>query len=256
MNRRLVLGVVALAALLTLAGCSSILGPGEPDAEALGKNVTYDWETDANATFDINDTRYEAVYRVENRSYLELYDRDALGTEHPLDIEGLKFRFENGTVRNLTADDVERTRQRTNVSLPGEQVSGRVAFSAPRNGKSFNLPAFVSGSYEVTLPESARVSVPILAQVSPGEYDATLENDRVTLVWDDVESRMLSIRWYLERDLWIFGALVILALVIGTGGTIYYLRQIRELERRREEVGLDVDTGDDVGDDGPPPGMR
>ena len=256
MNRRLVLGVVALAALLTLAGCSSILGPGEPDAEALGKNVTYDWETDANATFDINDTRYEAVYRVENRSYLELYDRDALGTESPLEIEGLKFQFENGTVRNLTAEDVELSRKRMTVSFPGENVSGKVAFSAPRNGKSFALPTFLSGSYEVTLPESARVSVPILAQVSPGGYDSTLRNDRVTLTWDDVEQRSLSIRWYLERDLWIFGGLVILALLIGTGGTLYYLRQIRQLENRREEVGLDVDTGDDLDDDGPPPGMR
>ncbi|WP_424018317.1 DUF5803 family protein [Halorientalis pallida] len=255
MNRRLVLGVVALAALVTLAGCS-VLGPGEPDAEALGKNVSYNWSTDANATIDINDTRYEAVYRVENRSSIELYDRDALGTEHPLEIEGLKFRFRNGTVRNLTADDVELSRKRMTVSIPGENVSGKVAFSSPRNGKSFSLPTFLSGRYVVTLPESARVGVPILAQVSPGGYDSTLRNDRVTLTWDDVEQRSLSIRWYLERDLWLFGGLVVIALLLGIGGTLYYLRQIRALESRREEVGLDVDTGDDFDDDGPPPGMR
>ncbi|RXK51462.1 DUF5803 family protein [Halorientalis pallida] len=255
MNRRRLLGLVALAALVALSGCS-VLGPGEPDAEALGKDVTYNWSTDANATIDINDTRYEAVYRVENRSSIELYDRDALGTESPLDIEGLKFQFENGTVRNLTADDVELSRKRMTVSFPAENVSGRVAFSSPRNGKSFALPTFVSGSYEVTLPKDARVGVPILAQVSPGGYDATLRNDRVTLTWSDVDRRALSIRWYLERDLWLFGGLVVLALLLGGGGAIYYLRQIRELEQRREEVGLDVDTGDDVGDDGPPPGMR
>ncbi|MFB6083908.1 MAG: DUF5803 family protein [Halorientalis sp.] len=255
MNRRLVLGIVALAALVSLAGCS-VLGPGQPDAEALGKNVTYDWTTDANATIVINDTRYEAVYAVENRSSIELYDRDALGTEHPLEIEGLKFRFANGTVRNLTADDVELSRRRMTVSVPGENVSGKVAFSAPRHGKSFGLPTFVSGRYEVRLPKDARVAVPILAQVSPGGYDTTLRNDRVTLTWSDVESRAISIRWYLERDLWLFGGLVALALLLGGGGTLYYLREIRELRRRREEVGLDVDTGDDFGDDGPPPGMR
>lgn len=255
MNRRIVLGVVALAALVTLAGCS-VLGPGEPDAEALGKDVTYDWSTEANATIDVNDTRYQAIYRVENRSTIDLYNRDALGTEHPLDIEGLKFRFSNGTIRNLTADDVELSRQRMTVSFPGENVTGKVAFSAPRNGKSFGLPTFVTGSYDVTLPVSARVAVPILAQVSPGGYETSVANDRVTLSWTDVQSRSVSIRWYLQRDLWLFGGLVILALLLGGGGALYYLRQIRELESRREDVGLDVDTGDDVGDDGPPPGMR
>jgi predicted small lipoprotein YifL len=255
MNRRLVLGVVALAALVTLAGCS-VLGPGEPDAEALGKNVTYDWETDANATIDVNDTRYEAVYRVRERSSIELYERDALGTEHPLDIEGLKFQFQNGTVRNLTSEDVELTRRRMTVSFAEGNVTGRLAFSAPRNGKSFGLPTFVSGSYDVTLPASARVDVPILAQVSPGGYETTMSNDRVTLSWTEVDTRSFSIRWYLERDLWLFGGLLVLALLLGGGGALYYLRQIRELEDRRAEVGLDVDTDDDVGDDGPPPGMR
>ncbi len=251
MNRRLALGLVALAALVALSGCS-ILGPGEPDAEALGEDVTYNWTADANATIDINDTRYHAIYRVENQSSIELYDRDALGTEQPLDIEGLKFQFANGTVRNLTDDDVELSRRRMTVSTPGGNVSGKVAFSSPRNGKSFGLPTFVSGTYEVTLPKDGRVGVPILAQVSPGDYDTALRNDRVTLTWSDVEQRSLSIRWYLERDLWLFGGLVILSLLLGGGGVLYYLRQIRQLERRREEVGLDVDTGDD----GPPPGME
>lgn len=251
MNRRLALGLVALAALVTLSGCS-ILGPGDPDAEALGKEVTYNWTTDANATIDINDSRYEAVYRVENQSSVELYDRDALGTESPLDIEGLKFQFANGTIRNLTADDVELSRRRMTVSVPGENASGKVAFSSPRNGKSFGLPTFVSGSYEVTLPKDSRVGVPILAQVSPGDYDTTIRNDRATLAWNNVDQRTLSIRWYLQRDLWLFGGLVILAASLGVGGALYYLRQIRQLERRREEVGLDVDTGDD----GPPPGME
>ena len=254
MNRRLVLGIVALVALVGLAGCS-VLGPGQPDAEALGKNVSYDWNTTANATYDVNDTRYTAVLRVENQSTIELYQRDALGTENPLDIEGLKFQFRNGTVRNLTSDDVELSRQRMIVTFPAENVTGRVAFSAPRRGNTFGTQTFVTGTYDVTLPEKGRVGVPILAQVSPGDYTTTRADNRVTISWSDVQSRSVSVRWYIQRDLWIFGGLLAIALLIGGGGAIYYLRQIRALENRREDVGLDVDTGDD-GDDGPPPGMR
>nr|WP_274326221.1 DUF5803 family protein [Halosimplex aquaticum] len=45
--------------------------------------------------------------------------------------------------------------------------------------------------------------------------------------------------------------------LVGIGGALYYLRQIRVLERRREEIGLDVETEtDEFDDDGPPPGMR
>jgi hypothetical protein len=40
-------------------------------------------------------------------------------------------------------------------------------------------------------------------------------------------------------------------------GGLYYYRQIRSLRQQREEIGLDVETeDDDLGDDGPPPGMR
>ncbi|WP_336002564.1 DUF5803 family protein [Halorientalis halophila] len=255
MKRRRALGLVALVALVALSGCS-VLGPGEPDAESLGKNVTYDWSSDANASIDVNDTRYTVVLRVEDRQHVELYQRDALGTEHPLEIEGLKFRYANGTVRNLTAEDVELTRRRANVTVAEENVTGQIAFASPHNGKSFAMPTFVKGTYEMTLPDRARVDVPILAQVSPGDYETRMTDGRVTIAWDDVETRSLSVRWYLDRDLWLFGGLLAIALLLGGGGAIYYLRQIRALEDRREEVGLDVDTGDDVGDDGPPPGMR
>jgi len=254
MNRRLALGAFALVALVALAGCTTIFGPGEPDEEAISKDLTYDWDTEANATIDVNGSRFIGVYRVQNQSEIELYRRDALGTEHPLEIEGLKFRHPNGTVTDLTAEDVELTRDRAIVDLPAE--SGKVAFTSPRQGKSFGVPTFVTGTYEVTLPESARVDVPILAQVSPGGYESTVENNRVTLGWEDVQSRSISIRYYLVRDLWLFGGLLGLAILIGIAGAIYYIRQIRELEERREEVGLDVDADDDPRDKGPPPGMR
>jgi len=53
----------------------------------------------------------------------------------------------------------------------------------------------------------------------------------------------------------VLGGIVAVLGIVLVAGLIYYLRQIRELERRREEMGLDVDTEDDEFDDGPPPGM-
>jgi uncharacterized protein HemX len=61
------------------------------------------------------------------------------------------------------------------------------------------------------------------------------------------------VRYYLQRDLYLFGGLLALMLVVGAGGAGYYYLQIRETVRRREEVGLDVDVEDDRDD--PPPGM-
>ncbi|MEF8908480.1 MAG: DUF5803 family protein, partial [Haloarculaceae archaeon] len=64
------------------------------------------------------------------------------------------------------------------------------------------------------------------------------------------------VRYYLQRDLWIFGGIAVVSVTLGIGGLVYYLRQIRQLEEKREELGLDVDYEDDPTDDGPPPGMR
>jgi hypothetical protein len=243
----------ALLVLVALAGCSSVLGPGDPDPERINRNVSYDWDTDRNVTIEIDRTEYRSTWRVANQSTIEFHQRDALGTESNLRIEGVKFQFTNGTVTNVSAQNITYRRQRTIVELPARD--GRIAFASSRRGKQFATPTFVDGTYEVTLPEGARVGLPILSQVRPRGYTASQTDGQVTLRWDDVTSRSLSVRYYLARDLLIFGSLFVLLLVAGVGGAAYYLRQIRALESRREEVGLDVDTDDDEFDDGPPPGM-
>lgn len=252
--KRTYLAFAALVVLVALAGCSSVLGPGNPDPKKINRNVSYDWNTSRNVSIEINRTEYRAIWTVRNQSKIEFYGRDALGTESNLRIEGVKFQYTNGTVTNVSTKNITYERKRTVVDLPAKY--GKVAFAVPRQGKQFATPTFVDGTYEVTLPKGARVGVPILAQVRPRGYTSTMEDGQVTLTWENVEAQSVSIRYYLARDLLIFGGLFALLVVGGAGGAIYYLRQIRALESKREEVGLDVDTDDDEFDDGPPPGMQ
>ena len=257
MTRRFVLlGLVV--ATIALGGCTTLFGPGEPDPEKLNESAEYEWNSDLNASIVVEKNQFRAVYDVGNESKLETYRRDALGQESHLEVSAVQYRFPNGTI--IRANDsrlsVSQTRDRTILNVPNES-GGRVAFSAPRQGKQFTLPVFVGGQTELTLPPGARVGVPLLSKVSPPADDRSVTNDRMTLSYENVAAQNMNVRYYLQRDLWIFGSILGGAIVIGTGGALYYLRQIKKLKRRREETAIDIDTDDDdFRDDGPPPGMR
>jgi hypothetical protein len=264
--RRRLLAAVGVVVLVGLAGCS-VFGPGEPDPQQLQQNATYDWETEAGASYNVTRTQYQAVVdlngsalvgadRNENATELRLYRRDSVGSEQPVDVAALKFRYPNGTVVGAEAFTVERTRSRTLVRPP--QTTGQVAYTASRpTGKRFSVPVVQEGSQAVTLPARTRVGIPLLSQVSPPADCKTVTANRMTIHWESVDGGTLIARYYLQRDLLLFGGLFAVLGVVGVGGALYYLRQIRLLERRREEVGLDVETeDDDLDDGGPPPGMR
>lgn len=286
MRRLIALGL--LAVLAASAGCSTVLGPGSFDNATLAgeedRTYQYNWSTNRTALLDLGKTSYAAVYAVGNRTTgttegdytFEVYTRDALGSEQPLAIEALRFRYENGTVLRYSrrngsillvrkypngtteaADGglaVDKTRKRTVIDIPTNRT-GQVAFTAPKTGKRVATPTFVHGSYEMILPEQGRVDIPVLAQVQPRQNSVRTIDNRVHIVWPNVDrARSVVVRYYLERDLLIFGALLVGLLVIGSIGAGYYWLQIRETVKRREEVGLDVETDDDDGP-GPPPGM-
>jgi hypothetical protein len=288
-RRRLAAGVVLLGALLALGGCTSVFGPGSVQSGSLAEDPgsQYDWTADADGYIEVNKNNFTSVYAVGNRTTgsreagenftMGLYTRDALGTDQPVDPISLQFRYENGTVlRYQETDDgnanlvmlkdgetvdvpdsklaVSKSRRRTTVRLPTNET-GKLAFTTPKNGKQVATPTFVEGSYEMVLPEGARVGLPVLAQVQPTRTSAERVDGQVHVRWDSVtRARSVLVRYYLQRDLFLFGGLVALMLVLGTGGALYYYLQIRETVKRREEVGLDIDIEDDDGRD-PPPGM-
>ena len=274
MDRRL-LAAVALVALLALAGCSTIFGGDGVDRTALSADATYEFDTDRDAYIEINRDNYTAVYNVsalpgdaEDPS-IELYTTDALTLEQPLELRALQFRhpngtvdryvdgnatriYENGTTARIDSLSVEQSRDRTTVHLPSDE--GKLAFTTPKDGKEVTIRAPVSGSYEVVLPPDTDASLPLLSQVRPANDGRHEAGDRVHLTWEELEADVLLVRWYLDRDVWLFGGLAAVAVAVGAGGAGYYYLQIRAARRRREEEGIDVDYGDDR--EGPPPGMR
>jgi hypothetical protein len=191
-------------------------------------------------------------------------------------VSAVQFRYPNGTLVAFeerdgeavavvtypdgTSEDapdlmtVDRTRRRTVVDLPANET-GQLGVTVPKNGKQVTTPAYVRGSYEVVLPENAEVGVPLLAQVRPGADSRPVIDGRVHLRWNDVTAGNLSIRYYLSRDLLLFGGLAIGGTIIALVGLAYYGLQLRETRRKRDEVGFDIDVEDDDRD-GPPPGMR
>ncbi|MHB9286288.1 DUF5803 family protein [Halobacteriales archaeon Cl-PHB] len=253
MNRRL-LALGGLVVLALLAGC---FGPSEIPEDKLTQDANYTWDTDANASYTLDRSSYQAVFTAPNATTIEVYGSDALGTDQPVNVEALKFRFQNGTVVNASHANLSATlaQKRTKIQLP--TTEGQVAYTAPRTGKEFATPVVVSGTQTITLPPSARVGVPLLSQVSPGGSSTSVEDDRMTVRWSERTDGTLRVSFYLQRDLLLFSLLILVVVTLGVGGSIYYLRQIRRLERRREELGLDVDyDDDDPRDQGPPPGMR
>jgi hypothetical protein len=274
MNRRL-LAAVALVAMLALAGCSTILGPDVEDPEALSEEADYDFDTDRDAYIEINQDNYTAVYNVSAKTTgdngtIELYRTDAFAIERPLELHALQFRYPNGTVVKYVDGEptrvypngttertdelaVDATRQRAIVHLPHDE--GKIAFTTPKNGKQVALEPPVEGSYEVALPPNADASIPLLSQVRPSSDDRQEIGDRVHLVWEDLDSSVLILRWYLDRDIWLFGGLTAIATAVGIVGAVYYYLQIQRAKDRREEEGIDIDYDDDDRD-GPPPGMR
>lgn len=229
------LAITGLLGMLVLAGCMG----GVVSEEALREDATYDWDTNATVTVDVSGSAYQAVYDVTNRSTIELYQRGDLGGEEPIPIRAIQFRYPNGTVVNASAMEVTESDSRTVVELPAEE--GRFAYTANSASSGLFFPAVVDGSYEVILPPGTRMSLPIIGYAEPAGFEKTVTGDRVHLTWETVSQDVISVGYYLQRDLYIFTGLIGLLGVVAGGGWLYFRYQLKGLESRREEAGLDVE---------------
>lgn len=268
MNRRL-LALGALALLVTLSGCSVFGGGGEIDEGELTADAEYDWETNATATYTLSESallslssdNYEAVIEVRNDT-LEVHRERTFRGDDSLSIRSLQFRFPNGTVVNSTHANLTAVENsdHTEIQLPAE--NGTVGYTANWGGgswggygRSWSTPTFVEGSHAVTLPDGGRVGIPFASRVTPSEDRTTVADNRMTIYWEEPDSGSVAVRYYLLRDVYILGTLIVIVTAIGIVGAVHYHRQIRRAQRLRKEVGFEIQDEDDLGGDDPPPGM-
>ena len=232
------LAAAALLLLVASAGCASLLpGSGEVDREALAENATYDWDTEADVTLNVTGGYYHAVYRVDGRGTIGLSAFERFNERVPLDVSAIRFRYPNGTVVGPSAIGVERNESYTVVTFPDDE--GQFAYRVPIRGKEVYMATAASGSYEVILPPRTDVQYPLLGRVMPGGYDRTVEDGRVHLRWDELTDDRLVVQFYLVRDLWVFGGLVLLGTLLATVGLTYFWMQLRGIKERREIVDVE-----------------
>lgn len=252
MRRRLRLAAALslVALMVATAGCSAIFGGIDDDT--LDASGEYDdlRGSDADVAIDVEGGEFRAVYDLNDTEDLSLY-RPGLYADDPLDIEAVRYWYPNGTELTGSEIGVDQDRSSTDVSVP--DGNGTLAFRGDAGAKTFTLPAYVSGSYEVSLPEAHRTDNFFFGDVNPGGYDREIVDDRELLTWENVDST-LSVRFFLERDVYLFAGLLGIAIVLGGGALGVTYLKVKRLREQREEMGLDIDLED--GDDGPPPGMR
>lgn len=257
MNRRLVFATIAVVLLTMGAGCSAFFG-GISD-EQLDREQDYSdvRESDADVAIALDDGNvidggeFRAVYDLNGTEKLSLY-RSTIYRDEPLNIHSVRYWYPNGTEVTGSELEIEQGRSATTVRVPNG--NGTLAFSGEAGRKTFRLPAFVGGSYEVMVPEGHRTSNFLFGDVSPRGYEREIVDGREHIYWDDVDAdSTISLRYYLVRDIPLFLSLVGIVVLLGGIGMAYYYRQVKRLREQREEFGVDVDVDDDSG--GGPPGL-
>lgn len=257
MNRRHILAVVAVGLLVTMAGCAAIFG-GISDEE-LDREQEYDdlRERPADVVIDVESggiiagDEFRAVYDLNDTDELSLY-RTSYYREVALDVHSVRYWYPDGTEVTGSELEVDQSRSSTDIRVP--DGNGTLAFSGEAGTRTFTLPAYAEGSYEVILPEGYRTSNFLFGAAGPGGYERTVTEDTEHLRWEHNDGT-ISLRYYQPRDLAVFAGVVGISVVFGGVGIVYYRRQVRRLQEEREELGLDVDVDDDS-DRSPPPGFK
>lgn len=241
MNQRRVLAALAVVVLAGFAGC--VGGPGT-GAEGVPSNVTYAWHANAtgnattsDVTVNVTQDYYFAVYNVDNRSQLTFTRPSELGGNTAVTVGSPAFRYPNGTVtRNVTVNQGD---SQTTVTMPADH--GQFAFVSPSTTREVVVPVAVNGSHDVALPPNMRAELPVLGYVTPGGSQLGFQDNRAHYRWTHVDSNTIDIRYYLQRDAYIFGGLLVALAVLAVVGVLYLRRQVQQLQKSRREAGLDME---------------
>lgn len=234
MKRLLV--VAAVATLALTAGC---LGPGTIDEAALDEPADYDWNTSTAGSVTIEDDQYRAVLTLENRTNVSLFGPDEFGGRAALPVRAVQYRHPNGTHLNASDLTVAERDDRTVIEVP--EPGGHVAYTASVNANSLYLPVAVNGSHAVTLPEGTDFQAPIVGRARPSGFEREVTDGQVTIVWENPTAELITVDYYSERNLYIFGGVLALGVLIAGLGVAYYRRQLRTLSAKRASMGPEDD---------------
>lgn len=240
MRRRLWVAALAVAALAVTAGCLGAGGGGGgPSDDQLAENATYEWDRDADVQVNVTGGEYAVVAAVDNQSEVKFAQRGGFGGRDPLSISAVQFRYPNGTTVGSDEIEVATRNSRTVVTFPAD--NGTFAYKAPAGSRQVSVQVGFEGSHELVLPPGMRVAVPVLGYVEPGGFEKSVDDNRVHVTWESVNTGTIDARYYLQRDILLFGGAVGVLSLVALAGVVYYRLRIRRLEDEREEAGLDVE---------------
>ncbi|MDY7081087.1 MAG: DUF5803 family protein [Halobacteria archaeon] len=238
-----VIAVLSLTALVVLAGCM-----GEP---SFGDNVSYEakWNTTSDITYYIGDQLEYTVVKTNGTQELEVWRNSPLGGEEAARIDGVKFRYPNGTVVNVSSDAVDSGGSRTTIDPPNVTVSGNtntnendtgtLAFVSRKSSGTLSTPVPRTGSVRVVLPENTDARNLIRGRISPGEYEI-IDESPVTIRWEKLEKGdEVVVRYYHERDPLLLMGLLTILIIAAVIVVLYYRRVFEKLEKRRKREGLE-----------------
>mgnify|MGYP006274847887 CR=1 FL=1 len=228
---------IAVAALAVTAGCLG--GGGGPTDQQLAENATYEWERGTDVRVNVTGGQYAVVAAVDNQSDVRLASSDGFGGRNPLPISAVQFRYPNGTTVDAEDIDVSTANSRTVVTFPA--ANGTFAYTASAGGRQVTVPVGFEGSHELVLPAGMRVSFPVFGVVEPAGFQKTVEDNRVHVRWESLDGGSISAKYYLERDLLLFGGTTGVLSLVALLGVVYYRLRIRRLEDEREDAGLDLE---------------
>ncbi|MFB6133373.1 MAG: DUF5803 family protein [Halanaeroarchaeum sp.] len=233
---RRALTVAALAGLIVLSGCA---GTAMQQSDTTSTSHSYDWNTSSAVTVSVQESSYRAVYTLDGERRLNLSVRSEFGGREPLEVRNVAFRYRNGTVVNESLISVETGARKTKITLPSG--TGSFAYTTDSPSRSVLVPVVDNRSHEVILPPGMRIGFPIFGGAIPDNFEKRVVEDRVYLTWQTVETSVISVDYYLQRDLVLFGGLLAVLGVGTAAGLVYFLWRIRRLEAARSRAGIDID---------------
>ncbi len=220
--------------LVICAGCQTISimesEPSPPDP------LTYTslWGHDEGALFQLEKKQYQAVYSIEDESKIDLYHIHRINTKRPLDLSNVQFRHPNGTIIFEDKLSIEQSRFSTSIILPSSP--GKLGFTSPRSGKSFQAPVITSGNYVVILPKNSDVSISLLSKVSPSNYTTTFTSNQLHLHWNDPSSEAIYVQYYLARDAQLLAGLLLFCGASLLLYSLFFWSQMKRIRKNKFET--------------------